>query len=168
MFQLVNIGTQISEALAGLERTREVLRELPEDADPRRVVSLPPITGQVVFDGVNFAYDTGKAVLHEVSFRSEPGTVTALVGPSGSGKSTIIGLIAAFHGPESGTVLVDGVDLSTVRLDSYRTVGRGASGNISIRRDHLGERRVCPAQCDQGTGSGSLPDRACRRVRRRL
>jgi subfamily B ATP-binding cassette protein MsbA len=121
MFQLVNIGTQISEALAGLERTREVLRELPEDADPRRVVSLPPITGQVVFDGVNFAYDTGKAVLHEVSFRSEPGTVTALVGPSGSGKSTIIGLIAAFHGPESGTVLVDGVDLSTVRLDSYRT-----------------------------------------------
>ena len=121
MFQLVNIGTQLTEALAGLERTREVLSERPEDQDPRRVVSLPPITGQVIFDRVNFAYDTGKAVLHEVSFRSEPGTVTALVGPSGSGKSTIIGLIAAFHGPGSGTVLVDGVDLSTVRLDSYRT-----------------------------------------------
>jgi ABC-type multidrug transport system fused ATPase/permease subunit len=121
MFQLVNIGTQLTEALAGLERTREVLRERPEDADPRRVVSLPPINGQVIFDNVNFAYDTGKAVLHDVSFRSEPGTVTALVGSSGSGKSTIIGLIAAFHGPESGTVLVDGVDLSTVRLDSYRT-----------------------------------------------
>jgi ABC-type multidrug transport system fused ATPase/permease subunit len=121
MFQIVNIGTQLTEALAGLERTREVLRERPEDQDPRRVVALPPITGQVIFDGVNFSYDTGKEVLHEISFRSEPGTVTALVGPSGSGKSTIIGLIAAFHGPQSGTVLVDGVDLSTVRLDSYRT-----------------------------------------------
>jgi ABC-type multidrug transport system fused ATPase/permease subunit len=121
MFQLVNIGTQLTEALAGLERTREVLRERPEDQDPRRTVSLPPITGQVIFDRVDFAYDTGKEVLHEISFRSEPGSVTALVGPSGSGKSTIIGLIAAFHGPQSGTILVDGVDLSTVRLDSYRT-----------------------------------------------
>jgi ABC-type multidrug transport system fused ATPase/permease subunit len=121
MFQLVNIGTQLTEALAGLERTREVLRERPEDADPRRTVSLPSISGQVVFDQVNFAYDSGKTVLHEVSFCSEPGTVTALVGSSGSGKSTIIGLIAAFHAPESGTILVDGVDLSTVRLDSYRT-----------------------------------------------
>ncbi len=121
MFQLVNIGTQLTEALAGLERTREVLRERPEDQDPHRTVSLAPITGQVIFDGVNFAYDSGKEVLHEVSFRSEPGSVTALVGPSGSGKSTIIGLIAAFHGPQSGTILVDGVDLSTVRLDSYRT-----------------------------------------------
>ncbi len=121
MFQLVNIGTQLTEALAGLERTREVLRERPEDQDPHRTVSLPPISGQVIFDQVNFAYDTGKEVLHEISFRSEPGTVTALVGSSGSGKSTIIGLIAAFHGPQSGTVLVDGVDLSTVRLDSYRT-----------------------------------------------
>ena len=121
MFQLVNIGTQLTEALAGLERTREVLRERPEDQDPRRTVSLPAITGQVIFDGVNFAYDTGKEVLHEISFRSDPGTVTALVGSSGSGKSTIIGLIAAFHGPQSGTVFVDGVDLSTVRLDSYRT-----------------------------------------------
>ncbi len=121
VIQIANIGTQLTEALAGLERTREVLRERPEDEDPRRTVSLPPITGQVIFDGVNFAYDTGKEVLHEISFQSDPGTVTALVGSSGSGKSTIIGLIAAFHGPQSGTVLVDSVDLSTVRLDSYRT-----------------------------------------------
>lgn len=121
MFQIVNIGTQLSEALAGLERTREVLRERPEDEDPRRSVSLPPITGQVIFDQVSFAYDPGKPVLYDVSFCSEPGTVTALVGPSGSGKSTMIGLIAAFSTPQSGTVLVDGVDLSTVRLDSYRT-----------------------------------------------
>jgi len=121
MFQIVNIGTQLTEALAGLERTREVLRERPEDRDPRRTRSLPVITGQVVFDHVNFAYDTGKTVLHDVSFRAEPDTVTALVGSSGSGKSTIIGLITAFHTPETGAILVDGIDLSTVRLDSFRT-----------------------------------------------
>lgn len=121
MFQIVAIGTQLTEALAGLERTREVLRERPEDEDPRRKVALAPIDGEVVFDHVNFAYDAGKTVLNDVSFKSAPGTVTALVGPSGSGKSTIIGLITAFHVPEQGTIRVDHVDLSTVRLDSYRT-----------------------------------------------
>jgi ABC-type multidrug transport system fused ATPase/permease subunit len=121
MFQIVGIGTQLTEALAGLERTREVLSERPEDQDPRRTVSLPSITGEVVFDHVSFAYDAGKTVLRDVSLLAEPGTVTALVGPSGSGKSTTIGLIAAFHVPEAGTIRVDGVDLSTVRLDSYRT-----------------------------------------------
>jgi len=121
MFQIVGIGTQLTEALAGLERTREVLRERPEDRDPRRTVSLPDFAGRVVFDHVTFAYDAGKTVLNDVSLVSEPGTVTALVGPSGSGKSTIIGLIAAFSVPESGTVSVDGVDLATIRLDSYRT-----------------------------------------------
>jgi subfamily B ATP-binding cassette protein MsbA len=121
MFQIVNIGTQLTEALAGLERTREVLREKPEDQDPHRTVSLPIIAGEVAFDHVNFAYDAGKAVLHDVSFRAEPDTVTALVGSSGSGKSTIIGLITAFHTPETGSILVDGVDLSTARLDSFRT-----------------------------------------------
>lgn len=121
MFQIVAIGTQLTEALAGLERTREVLREKPEDQDPRRKTSLPPITGEVVFDHVSFGYDSGKTVLSDVSFESKPDTVTALVGPSGAGKSTIIGLIAAFHQPESGTILVDGVDLSSIRLDSYRT-----------------------------------------------
>ena len=75
----------------------------------------------MAFENVNFEYDAGKAVLHDVSFRSEPGTVTALVGPSGSGKSTIISLVAAFHEPTAGRVLVDGTDLSTVRLDSYRS-----------------------------------------------
>jgi ABC-type multidrug transport system fused ATPase/permease subunit len=121
MFQIVGIGTQLTEALAGLERTREVLHERPEDRDPRRTVSLPDFAGRVVFDHVTFAYDAGKTVLNDVSLVSEPGTVTALVGPSGSGKSTIIGLIAAFSVPESGTVSVDGIDLATIRLDSYRT-----------------------------------------------
>jgi subfamily B ATP-binding cassette protein MsbA len=121
IFQVVGIGTQLTEALAGLDRTHEVLSERAEDRDPRRTVDIPPIAGQVVFDNVSFAYDPGKTVLHEVAFESAPGTVTALVGPSGSGKSTIIGLIAAFHTPEQGRVLVDGCDLSEVRLGSYRT-----------------------------------------------
>jgi subfamily B ATP-binding cassette protein MsbA len=121
MFQIVSIGTQLTEALAGLERTREILREQPEDQDPRRTATLPALRGDVVFDDVTFAYDSGKAVLEHVSFRAEPGTVTALVGPSGAGKSTMIGLLAAFHVPTAGRVLLDGVDLSSVRLDSYRT-----------------------------------------------
>lgn len=121
VFQIVGIGTQFTEALAGLERTREILRERPEDEDPRRTRLLAPIRGEVVFEDVSFAYDSGKPVLNEISFRVGPGTVTALVGPSGSGKSTLIGLIAAFHVPTAGMVRVDGADLSTVRLDSYRT-----------------------------------------------
>ena len=121
LFQVVGIGTQITEAIAGLERTREVLRESPEDEDPRRSVSLGEIRGDVVFEDVTFAYEQTKTVLHGIFFHSQPGTVTALVGSSGSGKSTIIGLIAAFHSATSGRVLVDSVDLATVRLDSYRT-----------------------------------------------
>jgi ABC-type multidrug transport system fused ATPase/permease subunit len=121
VFQIVGIGTQLSEAFAGMERTREVLRERPEDADPRRTIALDDINGGVTFDHVEFAYDEGKSVLHDVSFRAEPGSVTALVGPSGSGKSTIIGLISAFYTPTEGMVSVNGVDLSTVRLDSYRS-----------------------------------------------
>jgi ABC-type multidrug transport system fused ATPase/permease subunit len=121
LFQVVSIGTQFSEALAGLERTREVLRETPEDADPRRAAVLPRIEGDLAFDAVEFAYEPGKPVLRGVSFHAAPGTVTALVGPSGAGKSTIIGLLAAFHTPTEGAVRVDGVDLATVRLDSYRT-----------------------------------------------
>src|SRR5580692_4696770 len=121
VFQIVSIGPQITEALAGLERTREVLNEKMEQEDPRRTQSLGRIRGEVQFDNVNFAYDTGKMVLHDVSFDSQPGTVTALVGPSGAGKSTVIGLIAAFYVPASGRVLVDGIDLSQVKLDTYRT-----------------------------------------------
>jgi subfamily B ATP-binding cassette protein MsbA len=121
VFQIVAIGTQITEAITGLERTREILNEKLEDADPRRAVTLERANGFVEMENVSFAYETRKEVLHEVSFQSEPGTVTALVGPSGAGKSTIIGLIAAFYVPSSGRVLVDGVDLATVKLDSYRT-----------------------------------------------
>ncbi len=121
VFQIVGIGTQISEAMAGLERTRDILREAPEEADPRRTVAIGTVRGEVDFENVSFAYETGKPVLNDISFRSAPGTVTALVGPSGAGKSTIIGLISAFYTPNSGRVLVDGIDLSTVTLASYRT-----------------------------------------------
>lgn len=121
VFQVVGIGTQLTEALAGLERTKEIFSETPEDVDPRRTFDLPDVRGEVVFEDVRFAYAEGKEVLHGVSFRAAPGTVTALVGPSGSGKSTIIGLVAAFQSPSSGRVLVDGVDLSTVRIPSFRS-----------------------------------------------
>jgi ABC-type multidrug transport system fused ATPase/permease subunit len=121
IMQVVAIGTQITEALAGLERTQEVMRERPEDQDPNRSVSLTDIVGTVEFDDVQFSYDGAHEVLHHICFVSNPGTVTALVGSSGSGKSTTIGLISAFYVPTKGVIRVDGVDLSTVRLDSFRT-----------------------------------------------
>jgi subfamily B ATP-binding cassette protein MsbA len=121
IMQMVAIGTQLTEALAGLERTQEIMRERPEDKDPRRTAELQDIDGRVVFEDVRFSYDGTREVLHDVSFVAEPGSVTALVGSSGSGKSTTIGLISAFYVPTRGTVTVDGTDLSTVQLSSYRT-----------------------------------------------
>ena len=121
VFQAVGVGSQLTEALAGLDRTREVLHVPLEDADPERTISLPTIRGEVKFEDVSFAYEEDKPVLHGISFEARPGTVTALVGPSGSGKSTITSLIAAFYKPGSGRITVDGVDLAGVRLESYRT-----------------------------------------------
>ncbi len=121
IMSVVQIGTQLTEAFAGLERTHELLSEPPEDKDPNRIKTLAEINGYVDFEHVSFSYDGNHVVLDDVSFHARPGTVTALVGSSGSGKSTTIGLISAFHVPTVGKVLVDGVDLSTVRLDSYRT-----------------------------------------------
>ena len=120
IFQAVSVGTQLTEAVAGLDRTSEILNEQQEYDEPRRVIDLPTIHGDVRFNDVRFAYEPNKPVLHGISFHAEPGTVTALVGSSGSGKSTIISLVCAFHEPGSGSILVDGTDLSTVRLDSYR------------------------------------------------
>ena len=121
IMQIVSIGTQLTEALAGLERTQEIMQERPEDQDPDRSVPLPDIVGRIEFENVSFTYDGIHDVLRDISFRADPGTVTALVGSSGSGKSTTIGLISAFYKPTKGTILVDNTDLSTVRLDSYRT-----------------------------------------------
>jgi subfamily B ATP-binding cassette protein MsbA len=121
VFQIVNIGTQLTEAFAGLDRTNEIMAEPEENQSAGRTLKLPPILGNVRFENVEFAYDPEKPVLHGVSFTAEPGTVTALVGSSGSGKSTIISLLCAFHTPCTGRVLVDGVDLAQVNLDTYRT-----------------------------------------------
>ncbi len=118
--QLVSIGTQLTEAVAGLDRTTEILNEREEDADPNRVTALGTIKGEVDFANVEFEYEAGKPVLHGITFESRPGTVTALVGSSGSGKSTIISLICGFHTATAGQILVDGTDLATARLSSYR------------------------------------------------
>jgi subfamily B ATP-binding cassette protein MsbA len=120
VFQVVNIGTQLTEAFAGLDRTSEIMAEQEENQNPLRTVTMPPIQGTVRFEEVEFAYAAEKPVLHGVSFQAEPGTVTALVGSSGSGKSTIISLLCAFHTPSQGRVLVDGIDLARVDLNSFR------------------------------------------------
>jgi len=99
VIQIVNIGTQLTEAFAGLDRTNEIMSELEENRDPNRTLKMPPIEGRVEFEDVEFAYQPEKTVLHGVSFTADPGTVTALVGSSGSGKSTIISLLCAFHTP---------------------------------------------------------------------
>jgi len=121
LFQIVNIGTQLTEAFAGLDRTNELMAELEENQSPGRTIKVPPIQGTVRFEEVEFAYDPGKPVLHGISFLAKPGMVTALVGSSGSGKSTIISLLCAFHTPTKGRVLVDDVDLSHVDLNTYRS-----------------------------------------------
>jgi subfamily B ATP-binding cassette protein MsbA len=121
VFQIVNIGTQLTEAFAGLDRTTEILSEMEENADPKRGLLMPPITGRVQFDDVHFEYEPDKPVLHGIDFVAEPGSVTALVGSSGSGKSTIISLVCAFHNPVTGRVLVDGFDLASVNLNTYRS-----------------------------------------------
>jgi subfamily B ATP-binding cassette protein MsbA len=121
VFQIVNIGTQLTEAFAGLDRTSEIMAELEENKAPGRTAKMPPIQGTVRFEDVEFAYEPEKPVLHGISFVAEAGTVTALVGSSGSGKSTIISLLCAFHTPTKGCVLVDGVDLATVDLHTFRS-----------------------------------------------
>jgi subfamily B ATP-binding cassette protein MsbA len=121
VFQVASIGTQITEAFAGLDRTHEVLAERPEDEDPERTLALSQVKGHVRFDNVAFEYEPGKPVLRGIDLEARPGQVTALVGPSGSGKSTLISLVAAFAKPTEGRVSVDDRDLATVRLSSYRS-----------------------------------------------
>jgi ABC-type multidrug transport system fused ATPase/permease subunit len=121
MIQIVNIGTQLTEAFAGLDRTNEIMAELEENQSSARTEKMPPIEGRIRFEDVEFAYEKEKPVLHGISFSADPGTVTALVGSSGSGKSTIISLLCAFHTPDTGKVLVDGIDLSKVDLNTYRS-----------------------------------------------
>ena len=120
IMQMANIGTQITEAFAGLDRMAELLDVETETVDPARVHALDTIE-EIKFRDVSFAYDGGAEVLRDISFAAPPGSMTALVGSSGSGKTTLAGLAASFLSPTSGTVEVNGVDLRTVTLDSFRS-----------------------------------------------
>ena len=120
LVQIASIGTQITEAFAGLDRIREILGNATEDAGDRERAGLDGIRGEIVFEDVSFEYNPGAPVLKHVSFRAPAGSTTALVGSSGSGKSTLISLVMAFNRPHAGRVVVDERDLSTIRLRDYR------------------------------------------------
>jgi subfamily B ATP-binding cassette protein MsbA len=121
LIQIASVGTQISEAFAGLDRIREIRDMATEDEEDEQRLELDLLDGSVEFRDVTFAYVPGIDVLKGVSFKSEAGSTTALVGSSGSGKSTLIGLVMAFNRPQSGEILVDGNDLANVRLRDYRS-----------------------------------------------
>lgn len=121
LVELVMVGTQFTRALAGIERVDAIFSTKPEQPDPARVISRVRFQGDVVFEDVCFEYVPGVPVLTDISFHTPPGSVTALVGPSGSGKTTIANLLAALYTPQRGIIRVDGLDLSTVQLDSYRS-----------------------------------------------
>jgi len=118
--QMSNIGSQLTEAMAGLDRTQELMLMKEEQDSNVRTVQLGEINGEIIFDKVSFSYEENKEVLHQISFTAPPGSVTALVGSSGSGKSTIAGLTASFLNPTSGKITIDGTDMLTVDLSSFR------------------------------------------------
>lgn len=119
--QMSNIGSQFTEAFAGLDRTEEIMNRPLESAGGQRIIAIPHIKGDIRFEDVSFAYDEGKEVLKRISFNAPAGSVTALVGTSGSGKTTIAGLAASFLNPESGLITVDGVDMQKITLESFRS-----------------------------------------------
>ena len=121
VIELTSIGTQITEALAGLDRIREVMAMTTEDEEDAQKRALPSIEGTIEFTDVEFEYEKGVPVLRGISFQAEAGTTTALVGSSGSGKSTILSLVLNFIQPTSGVIRIDGLDLQTVRLRDYRS-----------------------------------------------
>ncbi|MDO6597467.1 ABC transporter ATP-binding protein [Oceanihabitans sp. 2_MG-2023] len=120
IIQMSNIGSQLTEALAGLDRTEELMNMPAEADDENRTIELQTVKGDIAFNKVNFSYEAGKPVLHNIDFNAPSGSVIALVGSSGSGKSTIAGLSATFLNPESGQITIDGQDLSKVKLNSFR------------------------------------------------
>src|SRR5690554_1408869 len=119
--QMSNIGSQLTEAFAGLDRTEEIMNMPLESDDKTRDITLGTIHGEMIFENVSFSYEPGKPVVREVSFKAPAGSVTALVGTSGSGKTTIASLAASFLNPESGKITIDGHDLQRVTLQSYRS-----------------------------------------------
>ena len=120
IIQIGNIGSQFTEAFAGLDRTEEIMSMSPEEDESIRNIELDSIIGEVIFKDVSFSYLEDSEVIHNISFEAKKGSMTALVGTSGSGKSTIAGLTASFLNPNSGKITVDGIDLSKIKLSSYR------------------------------------------------
>lgn len=118
--QMSNIGSQLTEALAGLDRTQEIMDMSPENIEEERPIHLKELKGDIKFKDVSFSYEENKEVLHNIDFDAPAGSVTALVGSSGSGKSTIAGLAATFLNPNSGLITIDGQDITKVDLGSYR------------------------------------------------
>lgn len=119
--EIASVGTQITEAFAGLDRIQEIRRMDTEDQGEAERIPLKDIAGEIAFEDVSFEYNDKVPVLNHVTFRAPVGSTTALVGSSGSGKSTLISLVMAFNRPLSGRVMVDGRDLETIRLKDYRT-----------------------------------------------
>lgn len=119
--QMSNIGSQLTEAFAGLDRTEEIMNMEPEEDPAIRTKNLDRINGEVIFDNVSFSYEDENEVIHDLSFKAHAGSVTALVGTSGSGKTTVAGLAASFLNPDNGKIFIDGTDLSTVTLSSFRS-----------------------------------------------
>ena len=120
IIQMSSIGTQMTEAFAGLDRMEEILSVEQEGKEPDRTHILENMNGDIVFEDITFAYDEGNPVVCDINFHAPPGSVTAFVGSSGSGKTTLAGLAASFLKPDKGAVRVDGIDLATVTLNSYR------------------------------------------------
>jgi len=119
--QMSNIGSQLTEAFAGLDRTEEIMNMQSEANDELRTIELNNIVGDVEFKDVSFSYEKGKEVVHNISFKAVKGSVTALVGSSGSGKSTLAALVSSFINPDSGVILIDGNDISKISLNSFRS-----------------------------------------------
>lgn len=164
VIQLANIGTQMTEAFAGLDRIREIRRMATEDEDDANLAPLDSVDGAVEFEDVSFEYNEGAPVLKHVSFRAAAGSTTALVGSSGSGKSTMISLVMAFNRPLSGRVIVDGHDLTTVRLRDFRShlgvvlqdnflFDGSIAENIAFARPHADREAIVAvsriAHCDE-------------------
>lgn len=156
IIEMSNIGSQLTEAMAGLDRMEEIMNMSPEDDGTVRDIKLEKVNGEIIFDNVSFAYEEGKTVLKDISFTAKPGTVTALVGTSGSGKTTIAGIAASFLTPEIGKVTIDGYDMSKVTLSSYRSnlgvvlqddfLFEGTiKENILFPRPHASEERLLSA-----------------------
>ena len=167
VIQLASIGTQLSEAFAGLDRIREIRRMATEDQEDADRAPLPDIRGEIAFEDVTFEYNPGVPVLKHVTFTAPAGSTTALVGSSGSGKSTLISLVMTFNRPQSGRVVVDGHDLTSDQAARLpRAPRRRAAGQLPLRRHDRRQHRLRQAARVARRDQGRQPDRALRRVHR--